>query len=104
MPFPSPPKDSAEAIVAAAVFTVRVSVTAPPDVGSAIDGGAKPQERPAGSVPQEKLTGPVNPPCDASVTVKVPELPRAIVRVAGLMLAVNPWFTMVSVKDAEELS
>jgi hypothetical protein len=82
---------------------VSVFVTAAPDVANVSDGVAKLQEKYAGSVPQEKLTGPVRPPCDVIVRVTMPDPWNEMVKLVGLTLAVNPGFTIVSVKQAEVL-
>jgi hypothetical protein len=103
IPLAAPPRGSAEATEVVVVLTVSVSIAGPPDAGSVTDAGAKLQERCAGSVPQEKLTEPVSPPCGVRVMVNIPDLPRGIVRGFGLMFAVTPGFRIVSVKGAEVL-
>jgi hypothetical protein len=82
---------------------VSVSVTGPLPAVSVRDGGAKLQETFTGSVPQEKLTVPVYPPMGVKVMVSVPELPLAMVRLAGLMEAVTPTVTTVSVSGVDML-
>jgi hypothetical protein len=64
---------------------------------------AKLQEKYAGRVPQEKLTGPVNPPWGMMVRVTIPELAKGRVRLVGFTLAVKPGVTIVSVKGADVL-
>jgi hypothetical protein len=99
----APPEVAPKAVEAPAVLMVSVSVAVPPDPGNATDDALKLQEKYLGSVPQEKLTGAVRPPWDVIVNVTVPELPNGIARLLGLMLAVNPGLTIVSVKGAEVL-
>ena len=99
-----PPETAAEAAGDTAVLMVSLFVSAPPVVLNAADGSAKLQEKYAGSVPHEKLTEPVNPPCGVSVTVTTPELANGIVRLPGFTVAVKPGTTIVSVKGAEVLA
>lgn len=101
--FPNAPRGAAEAIGFVAVRMVSVFVTAPPDAVNVTDGWAKLQEKYAGSVPHEKLTGPVKPPSGVTVKVTIPEFANGIVTVAGFTVTVNPGFTIVSIKGAEVL-
>jgi hypothetical protein len=56
----------------AALLIVSVLLTGAPDEFSVMDDEAKVQEKNWGRVPQEKFTGPVNPPCGVTATVTVP--------------------------------
>jgi len=98
-----PPKGAAEAVGARALFMVSVLLSAPPDAVNATDGIAKLQEKYAGSVPQEKLTEPVKPPCGMMVRVIIPEPAKGRIRLAGFTLAVKPGVTIVSVRGADVL-
>lgn len=100
---PKPSNGAAKAVVGRAVLMVTVFVTAPPDAVNKTDAVAKLQEKYAGSVPQEKVTGPVRPPCGVIVMVTVPEFAKGTVRLAGFTVAVNPGVTIVSVKGADVL-
>ena len=84
-------------------WMVSVLLSAAPDLVNGTDGMAKLQEKYAGRVPQEKLTGPVNPPCPTMVRVTIPELANGRVRVVGFTLAVKPGVTIVSVNGADVL-
>ena len=53
-----PLKGAPEAVEAAEVLMTSVFLSAPPDAVNVTDGMAKLQEKSAGRVPQEKLTGP----------------------------------------------
>ena len=99
----NPPKGTVEAVEVRAVLMVSVFVTAPPVGLNETDGAAKLQEKNVGSVPQEKFTGPVRPPCGVIVKVTVPEFAKGTVRLAGFTVTVNPGVTIVSVKDADVL-
>ena len=71
-----PLKGAAEAVETAAVLMMSVFLSAPPDAVNVTDGMAKLQENSSGRVPQEKLTGPVKPPCGVMVRVTIPELAK----------------------------
>ena len=98
-----PLKGAAEAVETAAVLMMSVFLSAPPDAVNVTDGMAKLQEKSSGRVPQEKLTGPVNPPCGVMVRVTIPELAKGRVRLVGFTLAVKPGVTIVSVRGADVL-
>ena len=87
----------------AALLIVSVLLTAAPDEFSVPDDGAKVQEKNFGRVPQEKLTGPVNPPCGVTVTVTVPVPANSMERLLGLTVVVNPGLAIVSAKGCEVL-
>ena len=78
----NPPKGTVEAVEVRAVLMVSVFVTAPPVGLNETDGAAKLQEKNVGSVPQEKFTGPVKPPCGVTSTVTVPEPAKGMDRLA----------------------
>jgi hypothetical protein len=98
-----PLKGAPEAVEAAEVLMTSVFLSAPPDAVNVTDGMAKLQEKSAGRVPQEKLTGPAKPPCGVTVSVTAPGLADVMVRVAGFTLAVKPGVTIVSFKGADVL-
>ncbi len=99
----NPPKRIVEAVDARAVLMVSVFVTTPPVGLNETDGAAKLQEKNGGSVPQEKFTGPVSPPCGVIVMVTVPEFAKGTVRLAGFTVTLNPGVTIVTVKGADVL-
>lgn len=82
---------------------VRVAVAGPPPAVSVREGGTKVHETFVGRVPHEIFTVPVYPPVGVTVIVNVPELPLAMVRLAGLMEPTTPTVTIVSVSGAEVL-
>ena len=87
----------------AALLIVSVLLTAAPEEFSVMDDGAKVQEKNFGRVPQEKLTGPVNPPCGVTVTVAVPVPANSMERLLGFTFVINPGLAIVSVKGFEVL-
>ena len=87
----------------AAVLIVSVLVAAAPDEFSEMDEEAKVQEKNLGRVPQEKFTGPVNPPCGVTVTVTVPVPANRMERLLGFTVVVKPGLAIVSVKACEVL-
>jgi hypothetical protein len=100
----APPETAADAAGDTAEWMVRLFVSALPVALNAADGSAKLQEKYAGSVPHEKLTEPVKPPCGVSVTLTTPELANGIVRLLGFTAIVKPGTTMVSIKVPDVLA
>jgi hypothetical protein len=87
----------------AAVLIVSMLLTAAPDEFNEMDDEAKVQEKNFGRAPQEKFTGPVNPPCGVTVTVAVPVPANSMERLLGFTAVVNPGLEIVSVKGCEVL-
>jgi hypothetical protein len=87
----------------AALLIVSVLLIGAPDEFSVMDEGAKVQEKNLGKVPQEKFTGPVNPPCGVTVTVAVPVPANSMERLVGFTVVVNPGLAIVSAKGCEVL-
>ena len=87
----------------AAVLIVSALLDAAPDGFNEIDDLAKLQEKNFGKVPQEKFTGPVNPPCGVTVTVTVPVPANSMETLPGFTVVVNPGLTIVSVNGCEVL-
>ena len=78
-------------------------MTVAPSGAKLIDLAAKLQEKYTGSVPQERLTGPVKPPCGTRLMLAIPELPNGTVRLVGLTVAVKPGVAMVTASCADWL-
>ena len=87
----------------AAVLMVSVLLAAAPDGFSDMDGEANVQEKNFGRVPQEKFTGPVNPPCGVTITFTVPVPANSMETLLGFTVVVNPGLLIVSVKGCEVL-
>ena len=87
----------------AALLIVSVLLTAAPDEFSVMADEAKVQEKNFGRVPQEKFTGPVNPPCAVTFTVTVPVPANSMERLLGFTVVVNPGLAIVSAKGCEVL-